>query len=107
MVETLEEELPDATPRFADCRAMPEIPFHRRNQLRVNRVISSSPPLSRWLLSNFAEPTCEVHQPVRQGIGLPERDSSEPLIAIFALVRLQDRENVDTDGFAIRSVRVF
>ena len=104
-MKTFEEEVPGATTEFAGRFAVLKIPLDRRDQLRMNRVISGSPPQRRWLLSHFAEPTREVHQPVWQQIRLPSPDSSEPLVAVLALVRRQNREKVDTDGFAIRPVR--
>jgi hypothetical protein len=81
-----------------------DIPRNRRDQLRMNGVISGSPPQRRRLLRHSAEPAREVHQAVWQWIRLPPPDPSESSVTVLALVRREHREKINTNGLAIRSV---
>ena len=100
------QEFPGTTTELAKRFAVSAVPLNSREQLRMQGIVSSSPPDCRRLVGHLAEPTCEVHKAVRQRIRLSPPHSSEPLVAILAFVPRQDGDEVDTDWLAIRPLRL-
>jgi hypothetical protein len=106
VMEAFKQEVPGTTTELAKRFAVSAVPLNSREQLRMQGIVSSSPPYCRWLASHLAEPTSQVHKAIRQRIRLSPPHSSEPLAAILAFVPRQDGDEVDTDWFAVRPVRL-